>query len=126
MLIQEMLILWIPKLTFCGPTKFYFFKNDDNTWVRLTKEAKWKAFSKKTIKKTFSGVDEIKRILVIEGNIPDLDESFAAKKLQENYQLSLKWKAFNCKISQLLQNKFMWLREKQQLILTSICENSLG
>ena len=69
----------------------------------------------------------MKRILSIEGDVPDLDRSFtAAKKLQEQLKLTWRWKKYHSKILVILQSRCMLQQGKQQLTLILTCREFLG
>ena len=63
------------------------------------KQANRKFLAKSTLQNKFCGVEKMKRILSIEGDVPDLDQSITLQKnCKNNYQLTLKRKAFHSKI----------------------------
>ena len=65
-----------------GAVELCFFNGE--TWVSFTNKQTGKLLAKSTLWNKFGGVHKMKRTLLIQGEIPDLDRSFtAAKKLQE-------------------------------------------
>ena len=71
-----------------GAEKFSFYNGED--WVSLTNKRNGKFLSKITIRNKFGGIERMKRILTIEGDIPDFNKSVTfAKKLQEQLPTDL-------------------------------------
>ena len=71
-----------------GAEKFSFYNGED--WVSLTNKRTGKFLSKITIRNKFGGIERMKRILSIEGDIPDFNQSVTfAKKLQEQLPTDL-------------------------------------
>ena len=67
----------------------------------------------------------MKRILLIEGEVPDLDQSFA-KKLQDQLPTDLEMEDIPLQDLSTLAEQVHVATRKQQLILILICGNSLG
>ena len=103
-----------------GAVEFSFYNGEE--WVSLTNKRTGNFLAKSTIRNKFGGIERMKRILTIEGDIPDFNQSvtFAQKNYKSNYQLIWKWKTFHCKILVILQSKYILLLGKQQPTQTSI------
>ena len=54
-----------------GAVELRFFNGE--TWVSLTNKQTGKFLAKSTLRNKFGGIERMKRILSIEGDVPDLD-----------------------------------------------------
>ena len=52
---------------------------DGESWVSLTNKRTGKFLAKSTLRNKFGGIERMKRILSIEGEVPDFDRSFCKK-----------------------------------------------